>query len=62
MLNICSKWKLKQGIFQGEVFDVISEEEKKFPVLSLKVLKVFEFLLGFLPLVWRKTIEISLFC
>lgn len=32
-----------QDVFRGGVFDVMSEEENKFPMCSLKVLKVFEF-------------------
>lgn len=32
-----------QDTFRGGVFDVMSEEAKKFPILSLKVLKVFQF-------------------
>lgn len=32
-----------QDMFRDGVLDVMSEEAKKFPMLSLKVLKVFKF-------------------
>lgn len=32
-----------QDVFRGGVFGVMSEESKKFPMLSLKVLKVLKF-------------------